>query len=152
MFTFRDTSKEVRSGRSVLDLWYERRLHTLIYSILKLDLGVSELKQFCKDSNVLLSHCFTCLLHRIKATHAQSRLLSLLLCDVFFHRSKVFRDLTVKNLDEIILYIIGTKKHPLPSQHESSVYLQSTALECSARAIILDQFMRLPLFLMNFSG
>lgn len=66
----------------------------------------------------------------MKHKHSQVRYLSLLIIDVLFMRSKLFRTLVLVNLDQLLSLSIGFRKtHPLPPPSSVATVLRAKAIE-----------------------
>ncbi|KAL8138414.1 hypothetical protein V2J09_004415 [Rumex salicifolius] len=70
------------------------------------------------------------LIARMKRRHSQVRYLSLLIIDVLFMRSKLFRTLIVENLDQLLSLSVGFRKtHPLPPPSSVATILRAKAIK-----------------------
>ncbi|KAI4325161.1 hypothetical protein MLD38_030581 [Melastoma candidum] len=70
------------------------------------------------------------LMSLMKRNHSQVRYISLLIIDELFMRSKLFRDLIVENLDQLLILSIGFRRNmPLPAPKAVASRLHSTAIE-----------------------
>lgn len=66
----------------------------------------------------------------MKQKHSQVRYLSLLIIDVLFMRSKLFRTLILVNLDQLLSLSVGFRKtHPLPPPSSVATILRAKAIE-----------------------
>ncbi|GFP91899.1 uv-stimulated scaffold protein a homolog [Phtheirospermum japonicum] len=70
------------------------------------------------------------LMSLMKRDHSQVRYLALLIIDELFMRSKLFRNLLVENLDQLLSLSIGFRRnHPLPAPASVASVLRSKAIE-----------------------
>eukprot|EP01084_Bolivina_argentea_P104031 186322_1 len=91
---------------------------------------VTEFKSLLRGDNIMIEFCFQELFDKLSNKHAQTRLLSLMLINVIFIRSKHFRELTIHNLEfffELTLPINSQK--PLPSPPKTAIYLTQQSIE-----------------------
>ncbi len=85
---------------------------------------VIELKSILKGDDGMMELGFEHLFHILASTHPQSRLLSLMLINVFFQRSKHFRTLLVNNLTIFFELTLGINpKKRLPPPQKTARYL-----------------------------
>ncbi|KAL0398008.1 UNVERIFIED_CONTAM: UV-stimulated scaffold protein A [Sesamum calycinum] len=70
------------------------------------------------------------LMSLMKRDHSQVRYLALLIIDELFMRSKLFRNLVVENLDQLLSLSVGFRRnHPLPAPASVASVLRSKAIE-----------------------
>ncbi|KAL0464924.1 UNVERIFIED_CONTAM: UV-stimulated scaffold protein A [Sesamum latifolium] len=70
------------------------------------------------------------LISLMKRDHSQVRYLALLIIDELFMRSKLFRNLVVENLDQLLSLSVGFRRnHPLPAPASVASVLRSKAIE-----------------------
>ncbi|KAL0379388.1 UNVERIFIED_CONTAM: UV-stimulated scaffold protein A [Sesamum angustifolium] len=70
------------------------------------------------------------LMSLMKRDHSQVRYLALLIIDELFMRSKLFRNLLVENLDQLLSLSVGFRRnHPLPAPASVASVMRSKAIE-----------------------
>ncbi|KAK4418507.1 UV-stimulated scaffold protein A [Sesamum alatum] len=70
------------------------------------------------------------LMSLMKRDHSQVRYLALLIIDELFMRSKLFRNLVVENLDQLLSLSVGFRRnHPLPAPASVASVLRAKAIE-----------------------
>lgn len=119
-----------------MDFKCRNRLQQLIDSNTKSNVvlithdDVQEFKSLLRGDSKLIDVCFESLFERLSSPHPQTRLLSLMLMDVVFRRSKQFRKLMVDNLEVLFALTLPLNPQtPLPSPDKTSRYLTEQAIE-----------------------
>ncbi|PRW58637.1 UV-stimulated scaffold A-like protein [Chlorella sorokiniana] len=91
---------------------------------------LSDIKALCRQSDDNVQLAWEALWGQLRASHAQSRLLALLLCEQLFQRSRAFRHALLGHLSQFLEAVVGFRAdRPLPPPAHTAASLREKALE-----------------------
>ena len=109
---------------------------------------ITELKSILKGDNNLIKIAYKILFDKLMDDHSQTRLLSLMVMDVIFQRSKYFRELLVNDLEYFFELTLGINdQFPLPKPKKTAKYLSEQSVQFIQNWVNLfgDKYYRLKL-------